>query len=232
MKATLALVACLLTVGFLSAAEVTGNNTAVVIRKNAVISANGYQFLCVPVDALNIAGGEGGDIALSTVLPPATLPVNATVTSVDANSNNFTYVVRAVEGVNKWTQSNNAAPNGFDVVDPTFVGGQIFWLNTTTHTRTTPMDTVIFCGQDRDLTTVTPTSKMATAMSNDSSKGLKLSAVNDEAKNGDQILTIKAGAYDYTIYKYLGGDWYGPGSENICNDVEIAPGEAFYYYTK
>lgn len=233
MKATLATLACLLTAGFLTAAaEVPGNNTAVVIRKNAVISANGYQFLCVPVDPLNIAGGKGGTIALSTVLPPSTLPEDANVTGVDANEAAFTYTVKLVDEDKKWTQQNNEAVNGYEVVDPMFIGGQIFWLNTTSRTRSNPMDTVIFCGQDRELSEVVPTAKQATAMSNDSSKGLKLSAFNEHAKQGDQILTIKAGAYDYTIYRYLGGNWYGPGSENVCNDVEIAPGEAFYYYTK
>ena len=93
MKATLATLACLLTVGFLSAASVEGNNTAVVIRKNPVEARNGYQFLCIPVDGLNIAGEKGGEIALESVLPAATLPEDTLVMGVLEGGTSFEYKV-------------------------------------------------------------------------------------------------------------------------------------------
>lgn len=226
MKATLATLACLLTVGFLSAASVEGNNTAVVIRKNVVSAKNGYQFLCVPVNGLNIAGAEDGEVALETLLPAATLPNGTFVTGMLENGDQFDYTVAN----SVWT-SNGAVLTE----SPTFKGGQIFWLNTqaANRTRSAIPTTIVFCGQERDLTLGgAPTSDEVVAMCNDSSVAIKLSAVIETPKNLDQILTIKAGSSEYNIYRYLGGTWYGSGSESECNDVEIAPGEAFYYYTK
>ena len=238
MKATLATLACLLTVGFLSAAEVAGNNTAVVIRKNVVASDNGYQFLCVPVNGLDITGNKTGTVKLSTLLPAATLEAGTTVT-VDST----TYTV--TDGA--WS------------ADPDLAGGTIFWVKAPTAassqsgaqslaamlsgavtTYDTPVaqsepKTVIFCGQDRgERTKDAATAGIATAMKNDSSVAVTLATIGTDvsAKNGDQILTIQAGSSEYNIYRYLGSVWYGPGFNNNCNTVEIAPGEAFYYYTK
>lgn len=244
MKATLATLACLLTVGFLSAAEVTGNNTAVVIRKNVVKSDNGYQFLCVPVDGLKIDGTKS-TVLLSTFLPPATLDVNTTATIDDT-----TYTVEEINGEKKWATKDGDAWVAADVF---LEGGEIFWLRDPLPTQNanlfalfgaTPVaegddeqegdgeqETIVFCGQDRSRTIPTLTSGVV-AMCNDSSVAIKLKDVIAQPKNLDQILTIKAGSSEYNIYRYLGGIWYGSGSESECNDVEIAPGEAFYYYTK
>ena len=230
MKATLATLACLLTVGFLSAAEVTGNNTAVVIRKDVVSAKNGYQFLCVPVNGLNIAGAEDGEVALETLLPAATLPENTYVTGtreVEGELETFRYTV--VEGTDGQLVWNDSA---------TFLGGQIFWLNTpgANRTRSTIPTTIVFCGQDRALTLGggTPQSGEVVAMCNDSSVAITLGELAEDLdpEQLDQILTIKAGSSEYNIYRYLGGVWYGSGANNNCNEVEIAPGEAFYYYTK
>lgn len=238
MKATLATLACLLTAGLLTAASVDGNNTAVVIRKNVVESDNGYQFLCVPVNGLDITGGEPGGVALNTMLPPETLEED-TMLTIDKT----TYSVQTVEGVKTWV----VGVAGTTVADVTLKGGTIFWLHTPTVSlnslfsagasdlqllNASPSEPIVFCGQDRARTTIEPESGKATAMCNDSSESVALKDVIASPKQGDQILTIKSGTSEYEIYRYLGTTWYGPGFNNDCNETLIAPGEAFYYYTK
>ena len=223
MKATLATLACLLTVGFLSAAEVTGNNTAVVIRKNAVQAKNGYQFLCVPVNGLNIAGAENGEVALETMLPAATLPVGSRVMATIGNDT-VTYATTDAG----WPLDQDGNPIKFK-------GGQIFWLNTKVRNGGTAPDTVIFCGQNRGREVLLSLSAGVVALKNDSSEKVTLvQAVNMadfEPQHGDQILTIQDGSSEYTTYQFLNGNWYGPGFNNVCDTkVTIAPGEAFYYY--
>ncbi len=240
MKATLATLACLLTAGLLTAAaSVDGNNTAVVIRKNVVESDNGYQFLCVPVNGLDITGGETGGVALNTMLPPETLEEGTTLT-IGAT----TYSVQTVDEVKTWV----VGVSGTDVADDvTLEGGTIFWLRSPTVSvasifsagasdlqllNASPSEPIVFCGQDRERTTISPVSGEATAMCNDSSESVALKDVIASPKQGDQILTIKSGTSEYEIYRYLGTTWYGPGFNNPCNETLIAPGEAFYYYTK
>lgn len=240
MKATLATLACLLTAGLLTAAaSVDGNNTAVVIRKNVVESDNGYQFLCVPVNGLDITGGETGGVALNTMLPPETLEEGTTLT-IDTT----TYSVQLVGGVKTWV----VGVSGADVADVTLEGGTIFWLRSPTVSvasvfsagasdlqllNASPSEPIVFCGQDRERTTISPESGEATAMCNDSSESVALKDVIASPQQGDQILTIKSGTSEYEIYRYLGTKWYGPGFNNDCSETTlIAPGEAFYYYTK
>ena len=262
MKATLATLACLLTVGFLSAASVEGNNTAVVIRKNVVKSDNGYQFLCVPVNPLKIDGstvnadGSIPRIKLSTFLPPATLSGGTKITySEDVVSETgivtqtCTYTVVTPNDGTPAYWAVNASDNtmGFEPADPELLGGTIFWLHDAVSFQSmaaffnsAPADAktvdkpIVFCGQDRELTVTAATSGAVTPMSNDSSVAIKLGAFrlpnNTMPGHLDQILTIKAGSSEYNIYRYLDGIWYGSGANNDCSEVEIAPGEAFYYY--
>lgn len=236
MKATLATLACLLTVGFLSAAEVTGNNTAVVIRKNVVESNTGFQFLCVPVDGLDIAKGNGATVKLSTLLPASTLTAGTMISFVGGTlgEQNASATVSETDGIKSWSY------------DYDLPGGQIYWLSyqapvvsqnarlgaaVTTYAQTTGNDTVIFCGQDRTRTTVTPATGVVTAMANDSSVPLALTDVVDEPGDLDTILVIQAGSSDYKQYNYFGGTWYGPNGVNANTDT-IAPGEAFYYFKR
>lgn len=239
MKATLATLACLLTVGFLSAAEVTGNNTAVVIRKNVVESKTGFQFLCVPVDGLDIANGNQKTVKLSTLLPASTLTAGTKITFVGGELDGTTVLVNATNDGNVWG-------DGTDASNPSLEGGQIYWLSyqnqasansaqrgaaVTTYAQTTGNDTVIFCGQDRTRATVTPATGVVTAMANDSSVPLALTDVVDEPGDLDTILVIQAGSSDYKQYNYFGGTWYGPNGVNANTDT-IAPGEAFYYFKR
>lgn len=236
MKATLAFVACLLTVGFLTAAEVAGNNTAVVIRKNVVESDTGFQFLCVPVDGLDIANGTQKTVMLSTLLPASTLTAGTKISFVGGTlgEQKASATVNETAGVKSWS------------TDYELSGGQIYWLSyqapvvsnsvrgrstVTTYAQTTGSDTVIFCGQDRARTIVTPGTGVVTAMANDSSKAIKLKDVVATPGDLDTILVIQAGSSDYKQYNYFGGKWYGPNGADADNDT-IAPGEAFYYFKR
>lgn len=239
MKATLATLACLLTVGFLSAAEVTGNNTAVVIRKNVVESKTGFQFLCVPVDGLDIANGNQKTVKLSTLLPASTLTAGTKITFVGGELDGTTVLVNATNDGNVWG-------DGTDASNPSLEGGQIYWLSyqnqasansaqrgaaVTTYAQTTGNDTVIFCGQDRARTPVDLEEAGIAAMANDSSVPLALTDVVTNPANLDTILVIQAGSSDYKQYNYFGGTWYGPNGVNANTDT-IAPGEAFYYFKR
>lgn len=245
MKATLATLACLLTAGLLTAASVDGNNTAVVIRKNVVQSDTGFQFLCVPVNGLNIAGVNGGTVKLSTMLPPETLTAGTKISLVNSTGSvTQEAAISSVEGVNTWS------------TDLDLSGGQIFWLKVGEDAEAANQEEasvaslslfatagqeeeaangetepIVFCGQDRTRSPITPGLGVLTPMSNDSSVPLKLSEVNANPVNLDTIMTIKSGSSDYELYDYFGGVWYGPMGEP-CNDVEIAPGEAFYYFKR
>lgn len=236
MKATLATLACLLTVGFLSAASVDGNNTAVVIRKEVVQSKTGYQFLCVPVNGLDIAAGEAKTVALSTMIPATLVPATTTLTlvgTVSGYESGKSVSVNEVEGVKSWSE------------DLLLKGGQIFWLKFAGKTssgtggrsagvavaQTTAPETLVFCGQDRARTVVEPAKGFVKEMCNDSSVAIKLSEVVENPTNLDTIMTIQSDSNEYKMYDYFGDTWYGPNSAK-CNDVTIAPGEAFYYFKR
>ena len=237
MKATLATLACLLTVGFLSAASVEGNNTAVVIRKEVVKSDTGFQFLCVPVDGLSIDGAPTGKIKLSTLLPVATLP-NGTYAMDLAGNKSF-----ARDGA--WTD------------DWDLDGGTPFWVKygegesteeeeeeddelILSAVRTaTPIAPIVFCGQDR--VRQAPNRETLTdgmnVVKNDSSVAITLNQaatyVGDIRPN-DMILTIQEGSSEYKTYFCRNGVWkVKAGTRYITvndDDKVIAPGEAFYYY--
>ncbi len=58
-----------------TAATVSGNNTAVVIKRTNTASASGYQLVCVPVKPFDISGSASTTaLKLSDVLPPGTYP--------------------------------------------------------------------------------------------------------------------------------------------------------------
>lgn len=105
-KAFVASLAC--AVGVCAFAAVEGNNTAVVIRKDAVVSTTGWQYLAVPVRGFDITGqGNVKGIALADVLPPAmyeadtqlTIENNATDTGYLKNA---TYTLGTVENAPAW----------------------------------------------------------------------------------------------------------------------------------
>ena len=250
MKATLATLACLLTVGFLSAASVEGNNTAVVIRKNVVKSDTGWQFLCVPVDGLKI-DGTATTIDLETLLPAATL-VKGTQVKIDTE----TYTIgdngqwsanpSLSGGTIFWVKEPNADTNPLTQANPTSLaalltnstlddnGDETTENPNTANTNTT----IVFCGQDRARTAQywsALSSGVMTPLKNDSSVAITLDAAAElatgETRTNDQILTIQEGSAEYKSYFYRNGKWYsGKGVMKPVTTPVIAPGEAFYYY--
>ena len=221
MKATFATIACLILAGILSAVEVGGNNTAVVIQKAKAQSKTGWQLLCVPVNELQISGAttENG-IEIATILPPSSFPVG---TSVYIN-NTKAYVLTEQGEDLAWVKQSSRP-------DTKLLPGQEFWLKKPDGNYEMPAATT-FCGQDRGLTTITrPRSGSAGLCKNDSATPIKISTiVPDDIRKGDQILCVENGKNEYKMYQRGTSKWYLDGVA-VDTDV-IAPGEAFYYYAK
>ena len=120
-KAFVASLAC--AVGVCAFAAVEGNNTAVVIRKPAVVSSTGWQYLAVPVRGFDITGqGSVKGVPLADVLPPA-LYGAGTQLIVEGNEPaegylaNKTYALGTVADAPAW------------VLDNTDVGAQLIAAN-------------------------------------------------------------------------------------------------------
>ncbi|MGN0885496.1 MAG: hypothetical protein ACI4RT_00720 [Candidatus Spyradenecus sp.] len=237
MKATFATIACLILAGILSAAEVGGNNTAVVIQKDAVKSATNYQFLCVPVDGLAINGTAESPIAIGTILPTTAYTTGAKVYVLSEDGvcpSNPTFTL----GDTGWTLDESQ--KGTNVNDDgTLSPGRILWVN-----GETSADSVLFCGQNR--TRADQTRKLGTvAMRNDGASEitfeqvLKATAADgavsySSPKMGDQVLLVTAGSTNYKRYRYDSSisKWRDyKGAEINLDDIKIKPGEAFYYYS-
>lgn len=120
-KAFVASLAC--TVGVCAFAAVEGNNTAVVIRKAAVVSSTGWQYLAVPVRGFDITGRASvKGVPLADVLPPS-LYGAGTQLIVEGNEMadgylaNSTYALGIVSDAPAW------------VLDNTDVGAQLIAAN-------------------------------------------------------------------------------------------------------
>lgn len=232
MKVTLAIMACLLTAGFLTAAEVSGGNDAVVIKKSIVKSSNGYQFICVPVDGLDISGATGGTIYLSTFLPPADLDDGTTV-------NKYGTSETSTVNSGKWTS------------DLELKGGDILWVKEPSNANSVLAalglaaatsegtgdddDEIVFCGQDRERSAVGDlTVGGVTALKNDASAAITIANAVTGAQEGDEVLRLVSGSSNYKTYWYDGTNWKAYADNGFgtvtANKVEIAAGEAFYYY--
>lgn len=109
-KAFVAGLAC--AVGVCAFAAVEGNNTAVVIRKAAVVSSTGWQYLAVPVCGFDITGqGTVKGVPLADVLPPS-LYGAGTQLIVEGNETadgylaNKTYALGTVSDAPAWVLDN------------------------------------------------------------------------------------------------------------------------------
>ena len=131
MKKTLALMAgCALCVSAAMAA-VQGNNTAVIVKKAVAESANGYQFLCLPVRGFDITGqGAVAGIMLNDALPPTTNGFGATTTLIvksneagDAYLPSGTYVISD----KAWAAKDGAIID--NVGEKLLANGAVFWLS-------------------------------------------------------------------------------------------------------
>lgn len=226
MKVTFSMIACLILAGILSAAEVGGNNTAVVIQKAKAQSKTGWQLLCVPVNELQISGATTNNgIEIATILPPSSFPEGTSV-YID---NTLAYTLTKPEGSTALSWAANTSRSSETKLRP----GQEFWLKKPDGADTMPAATT-FCGQNRDQTTIVrPTvAGSAELRKNDSATAIKISAiVPDGIRKGDQILCVENGKNEYKMYQRGTSKWYLDGVAVTDTDV-IAPGEAFYYYAK
>lgn len=120
-KAFVAGLAC--AVGVCAFAAVEGNNTAVVIRKAAVVSSTGWQYLAVPVRGFDITGqGTVKGVPLADVLPPSLYGAGTQLIvegneTADGYLGNSTYALGTVSDAPAW------------VLDNTDVGAQLIAAN-------------------------------------------------------------------------------------------------------
>lgn len=233
MKTTLAMIACLGVAGMVSAAaSVDGNNTAVVIQKDVVKSSNGYQFLCVPVNGLSIAGGTNGTLDIATFLPVTAYATGTTILVVKDGSAKPSYELTETtttgDNVEKKTKAwtlvsggNEIGPGSvFWIKDPTSSSGLGRSLTLSASATSDTATKTTFCGQQRDLT-ATQGDSMSTAtglmkvMCNDGSTSIGIEEVAERlgftAGAGDEIFVIQAGKTDYKRYwlNKTADTWFG-----------------------
>jgi hypothetical protein len=225
-KSMLALFSCALVAGSVMAAEVAGNNTAVVIQKTPVVSSNFYQFLIVPVKGFDITGNPQSNptITLNELLPASLYDEGTLV--YKANSPTKQYKI--VDGVWTWNHNDGA----------TFSAKDVLWLKSTKN----PMPDTVFCGQllednvnismtDEDVGTFI-------AFGNATSMAVPYSDIKVNGgvpANDDEIYVIQGGSSNYKILVYFGGKWWKPPAGTgsyveVGADEELPAGAAAYYY--
>ncbi len=257
-KCMIALVGCAFLAGAAVAASVDGNNVAVVIQKDPKQSANGFQFLCIPVKGFDIAqSGEKKSISLADILPPSTYKLADGAETTKTKP--YVIIVRSsAEGVAANAQYNS---DGTDWVNnandsdknPTLYATDVLWLNTG-DMATTP--NAIFCGESNGDSgaVVSPTEDHkgnVVAEGNYRSASVKISELVSTPANGDwlyvtQHSTEENETSDYLYYTYDQRGWLKWGKKAVSGlggttvEVEdwvpvedtdtIAAGEAFYFY--
>ena len=231
MKKELALLLGVAMLGVATAADVTTANTAVVIRKTPVESADGFQFLCVPVRGFDITGqGTGAGVPLDDILPPAELPEGAELTveanligtPLDAEGTadllaDGTYKI--VDG--KWTSSTAQSQYGTKLLKC----GARLWLKvnaatapneldallaamglaTVTTTAAEPTPETIFCGEQNVVEGALVPDDVAsgmTAFGNTTDKVVDVTEVCANPQDYDEILRILDGGKEYQYLEY------------------------------
>lgn len=217
------------------AAEVAGNNVAVVIRRDNVASASGHQLMCVPVKPFDITGQGQGTITLDDILPPA-LYEGCSVTLNSGTQGAVTYTA----GNGAWTQA--LTQDASSAASPTLKTGEVLWLYNTNDKATVEGaggEPVVFCGESNSANASIVANGQLQAIGNATSAECSLADLfGTTFQEGDQISRIAArGDANYTMYQYLFGNWYELGSAGgikqvTLADIKIAPGEAMYYYLK
>lgn len=230
MKAT-AMILSLLAVGSLVAASVEGNNTAVVIQKDPVASKTNYQFLCVPVDGLDITGSTtAASVTLSAFLPNDSYPENSVVYPLNSAGAIDTSTAYYSDGTN-WHLGSKLGANADDTA---IAGGTILWVYVPDARATT----TVFCGEDRTVTATARdvlVSNSVTALKNDSSSALPISSlITGTFANDDEILRLQGGQnnYQHIVYDETKAVWKSGSTSTSSADLTIAAGEAFYFLAR
>ncbi len=212
---------CAMVAGFAQAAQVEGNNVAVVIDKAPVVSETGWQFLCVPVRGFDITGQGKASLTLNELIPPTTEGLAAgSQVQIKGNKaeegylDNGTYTISG----GAWTPADSASK----LIAP----GAIVWLQvpaqqannafaslfgvSATPTATTSAPAIRFMGEQHTVKgTIVPDDTEAgkmVAYGNATSKPLDLFEISTP-QTGDQLLRIKEGSSAYAQYLFIGGVW-------------------------
>lgn len=226
MKKVVAVFAGVAVAGLALAADVTTANTAVVIRKAAVESDTGYQFLCVPVRGFDITGqGSADGVPLNDVLPPDTPGFSEKTTlTIEGNSTesgyaaNTTWALRTVggsEGSLTWVPTTSGGAAGMDGT-ALLQNGAKLWLNaqgisfsfpsassaSDEETGTATPSETVFCGEQVVTTTklIVPEAGML-AYGNNTSEPKDIFEIAD-LRSGDQLLRVQDGSSEYRTYIY------------------------------
>lgn len=219
-----------------TSASVSGNNTAVVIRRANVASAGGYHLICVPVRPFDITGKKGDTLPLEDVLPAA-LYVGSQVTIGETM-----YEVK--DG--SWQV---AGPVAEESDSPVLVKTKdVMWLHVPADevtggkaSATMEGDPIVFCGQENVEMDGVNTEDGLHSMGNATSTEKTLGEVFNGAYGvGTQISRIEnRGDKEYTVYYNFGGalGWQkldpSQGMTSVdLSKIAIQPGEAFFYYAK
>lgn len=249
---------CLCGAAMAQGTSVDGSNTAVVIRKSPVYSADSnYQLLVVPVKAFDItASATDTAVPLADMLPPASyLGYKVTPLSADGTSGSVTYTASDTA----WTASGDSAAK--------LAPGTIFWLqkpastatgttlstggfggftSLATTTESTAASTndapIVFCGEANEVTlSWASTQGVVVPMGNSNSAPIKLGDITS-APLGAQIFRITSDSSDYDQYYYtketkLGDPCWrrrvvtsGATTWEDATEETIPAAEAFYYY--
>lgn len=239
MKSALLSMVALAALAGVQAAQVEGNNTAVVIRRDNVASASGHQLLCVPVKPFNITGvtaeGTGLTFKLGEIFPPAVYE-GCKITLKSGTTDSVVYEASSERG---WAQSDSQEA-GF-LLGPDVKAGEVLWLHN-------PKDAIVsravegneptvFCGEENEVNGPIVRDQGMQSIGNATSKGVTLAELfGTSFQENDQISRIaERGHKNYTTYQYIKGKWYCLGNEGGIDDadlsqVTIAPGEAMYYH--
>lgn len=197
-KAFVASLAC--AVGVCAFAAVEGNNTAVVIRKAAVVSSTGWQYLAVPVRGFDITGqGQVKGVALADVLPPAMYDAG-TQLMVEGNKTDTGYLSNATYTLGTVDKSPAWVVDGADVGRQLIAANARVWVKipeeqaandvtnglfgvaaaTNTAAATVPAET-IFAGEQNDVEFLVPnTVSGMVAFGNSSSETVGIAHKNAE----------------------------------------------------
>lgn len=235
--------------------SVPGSNTAVVIKKTPVYSAeSNYQLLIVPVKGFDITGADQNKpVEIAGMFPPSAYDGYIITTLGESPA---TY---ECDG-SKWGES--------DTDNPTLAAGTIFWLKKPstsgatisaslsafgavtplTDTATTLADdSIVICGSHNESTIDwSSTGGQVIPLGNSTSDAISFSQIPTSVNA--QLFRIKAGSTDYELYRVLWNDdtnertWHkrivtqqdGAAPNTSWVPVEstdsIPAAEAFYYY--